>query len=286
MKHLTIIATSALLCAAIATQAAPVKKAPARKASAKQAAPASSLPAPSLNGAKVFVKYSLIYYPSYNTTFEQLVLFPDGTAFDEVPDKPISSFSVAGLRKIVKPIYIGRWKVAGNTLTLNFPNKSRTLRKHPHGWADTADKPPEDSAYGVYYPVVSPPRAQMLGAWKFSSLMVMGTSGGGTPMVAAGTSGDWIFGADGTFRDGSTSFVSGTTTNMGNVFKGEGDVTQTGHRNQSSSGKWRIDGPLLTLEKNGQRTVHLAFLMPYWTKNAANTDLMIDGDRWKRPEKK
>ena len=281
MKRLTAITASAFLCATIPTLAAPVKKAPAKKI-----APASSLPAPSLNGAKVFVKYSLVYYPSFNTTFDQLVLFPDGTAFDEVPDKPITTFNVATLRKIVKPMYIGRWKVTGNTLTLNFPNKSRTLRKHPHGWADNADKPPKDSAYGIYYPVTAAPRTRILGAWKFSSLMVMGTNGGGTPMVAAGTTGNWIFNGDGTFSDGSESFVSGTTTNMGDIYKGSGNVTQTGHRRQSSSGKWRLDGPLLTLEKNGQRTVHLAFLMPHWSKNPADTDLMIDGDRWKRPEKK
>lgn len=252
----------------------------------KKTVSANALPAAALGGAKVFVKYSLIYYPSFNTTFEQLVLFPNGTAFDDVPDKPLTKFDEASLRKIVEPMYVGRWRIAGAKMTLTFPKRSRVLRKHPRGWFDGQGALPTDSAYDIYYPVIAPPRAQMLGAWKFSSLMVMGTMGGGSPMVAAGTQGHWTFNANGTFSDGSESFSSATTTNMGEGFKGEGDVTQTGKNRQSSSGQWRIDGPLLTLQKNGQRTVHLAFLMPYWTKNAANTDLMIDGDRWKRPDKK
>ncbi len=105
-------------------------------------------------------------------------------------------------------------------------------------------------------------------------------------MVAAGSQGDWTFNADGTFSDGQKSFVSATTANMGDAYKGQGDVYSNSKRRRNSAGRWRIDGPLLTLEKDGERTVHLAFLMPYWTKNMAQTDLMIDGDRWQRPGRK
>ena len=276
-----------LCCAALTGAllgASPVVAKPAKKAA--KAAAKSALPAASLGGARVFVKYSLQYYPSFTTRFDHLLLFPNGVAFDDIPLKPMASFSAASLRKALNARDVGTWKMSGNALALSFPTGKRTLKKHVFGWFDGQGAPPADSAYDIYYPVTSPPRARLLGAWQFSSLIVMGTSGGGSPMVAAGTSGNWVFNAAGTFRDGSESFTSATTTNMGDAYKGEGDVTSTSNRRKSSSGKWRLDGPLLTLEKDGQRTVHLAFLMPHWTKNQNATDLMIDGDRWKRPEKK
>lgn len=249
-------------------------------------APSSTLPAASLNGARVFVKYSLVYYPQYSTEFDQLVLFPNGTAFDEVPEKPIARFDVATLRTIVDSRSIGQWKTAGKTLVLNFPRGQRTLRKHPKGWFDGTGALPTDSAYDIYYPVTTPPRARLLGNWQFKSLIAMGTVGGTAPMVAHGETGQWNFKADGTWSDGSQTFTSATTTNMGEAYGGKnGGVTSLDKSRQSSAGKWRIDGPLLTLEKNGQRTVHLAFLMPNWSKNPGVTDLMIDGDRWTRPKK-
>ncbi len=104
-------------------------------------------------------------------------------------------------------------------------------------------------------------------------------------MVASGSRGDWMFNANGTFSDGAKSFTSATTANMGDAYKGDGDVVSNANRVRKSSGTWRIDGAILTLEKEGRRTVHLAFLMPYWTKNKDQTYLMIDGERWKRPGK-
>ena len=239
----------------------------------------------STSGARIFIKYSLEYYPSFNTRFDHLLLFPNGTAFDDIPTKPLTSFSEASIRKGLHPRDIGRWKVAGNSLVLTFDKKNRTLKKHARGWFEGKGKPEKDSAYDIYYPVISPPRARMLGLWENSELVVSGTQGGAAPMVAAGSSGVRSFNANGTFSDGRESFVSSTTQNMGDAYKGEGDVVSNNKRKSKSAGKWSISGSLLTLEQNGVRTVQLAFLMPYWTKNMANTDLMIDGDRWKRPEK-
>lgn len=274
-----------LFCAALAGAllcVSPVVAKPAKKAASSAAKSAAALP----GGARVFVKYSLAYYPRFTTNFDHLLLFPGGVAFDDIPTKPIAQWNVATLRKTLDARDAGSWKMSGNALSLSFPRGNRTLKKHKFGWFDGKGAPPADSAYDIYYPVTAPPRAKLPGAWQFSSLIVMGTNGGGAPMVAAGTSGNWVFNADGTFRDGSESFTSATTTNMGEAYKGDGDVTSTGTRRQSSSGKWNLNGALLTLEKDGQRTVHLAFLMPHWTKNQNNTDLMIDGDRWKRPERK
>lgn len=214
------------------------------------------------------------------------MLFPDGTAFDDIPTEPLTSFNSASLKKLVDPAVVGRWKMAGNTLSLTFPKAKRALKKHPRGWFDGTDAVPKEGAYDIYYPMISPLPARMLGAWKNNSLVVLGTQGGGMPMVAGGSSGSWMFNRNGTFSDSEESFSSATTANMGEAYKPEGDLYSLDKGSRASAGKWRIDGPLLTLEKNGQRTLHLAFLMPYWTKNMTNTDLLIDGDRWKRPDKK
>lgn len=245
---------------------------------------ASGAPGAALGGARVFVKYYQETYPRITTRFAHLLLFPDGTAFDDIPAKPLPDFSEGALRGLLDPGDVGRWKTTGDALLLTFPREKRTLRKHPNGWY--AGAVPTEGAYDIYYPVISPPRGRLLGAWQNNSLIVIGTEGGGSPMVAAGSRGDWAFNADGTFSDGEQSFTGATTQNMGEAYKGDGDVVATGHGSRKSSGKWRIDGPLLTLERDGKRTVHLAFLMPHWSKNTAQTDLMIDGDRWKRPDKK
>lgn len=280
MKRFAVWAavTSALLCVTMPVVAKANKKTPSSAS--------STLPAAKLGGARVFVKYYQEYYPTITTKFGHLLLFPDGTAFDDIPTKPMTNFSEATLRKLVNARYVGKWKQAGKTLVLSFPKEKRTLRKHPRGWFDGKGALPTEGAYDIYYPVISPPRTRMTGAWQNNNLVVLGTAGGGTPMVAGGSSGKWLFKANGTFDDSAESFSSATTANMGDAYKPAGDLYSTSSGKRASSGKWRIDGPLLTLEKNGQRTVHLAFLMPYWTKNMTNTDLMIDGDRWKRPEKK
>lgn len=280
MKRFALVAavTSALLVGTMPVVAKTSKN--------KKATFSSTLPAPTLGGARVFVKYYFQYYPTMTTKFGHLLLFPNGTAFDDIPLKPMSNFSEATLRKLVDSDVVGKWEQAGKTLVLSFPKEKRTLRKHPRGWFDGKGALPTDSAYDIYYPVISPPRGSMTGAWQNNSLVVLGTAGGGAPMVAGGSKGNWKFNANGTFSDSAESFSSATTQNMPEMYKGNGDVVATSNSKRSSSGKWRIDGPLLTLEKEGQRTVHLAFLMPYWTKNMNNTDLMIDGDRWKRPEKK
>lgn len=279
------ISMKPLIFAAVATSAFLAAAAPGMAQNPRGPA-ASSLKAAALGGARVFVKYYQQYYPTPTTRFGQLLLFPDGTAFDDIPAKPLPTFSAATIRPLLDPQDVGRWKMAGNTLLLTFPKEKRTLRKHPHGWYDGEGALPTDSAYDIYYPVISPPPGRLLGVWKNKSLTVLGTAGGGSPMVAAGSEGNWTFNADSTFSDGQESFVGATTANMGDAYKGEGDVYSNSKRSRKSAGKWRIDGPLLTLEKDGQHTVHLAFLMPYWTKNMAQTDLMIDGDRWQRPGRK
>lgn len=275
-----------LIFAAVVISALLSAAAPGMAQKARRPAASDSLKAAALGGARVFVKYYQQYYPAPATRFGQLLLFPDGTAFDDIPTKPLLNFSEATIRRLLDPQDVGRWKMAGNTLLLTFPKEKRTLRRHPHGWYDGEGVLPTNSAYDIYYPVISPPPARLLGDWKNKSLIVMGTAGGGSPMVAAGSQGDWTFNADGTFSDGQKSFVSATTANMGDAYKGQGDVYSNSKRRRNSAGRWRIDGPLLTLEKDGERTVHLAFLMPYWTKNMAQTDLMIDGDRWQRPGRK
>lgn len=239
----------------------------------KKKATPGPLKAASLGGARVFVKY---WFDATTTpVFEHLLLFPDGTAFDDIPDKPLPSFSAATLRKMLPARNVGRWKETGKTLLLTFPGGKRTLAKGPKGWFDTQGVQ-QKGPYHIYFPIGGPPRARLVGAWESQRRTVLGTAGGEAPMVTAGSSGDWIFNANGTYSDGKTSFASATS----------GGAFSASVRQSQSEGKWRLDGPLLTLEKNGERTVHLAFLLPHWTSNGPSSTFLIDGDRWERSKAK
>ena len=256
----------------------------------KTAAASNSLPAASLNGARVFIKYSVVTYPRYSTVFRPLILFPDGSAFDKFPKEPLTEFTPDTLRNSLEKFYIGQWKETGKTMTLNFPGKAdydrtRTLRKNSLGWFDGKGTLPVGKDYDIYYPVILPSHGDLLGDWKNKFSAMYGSVGGAAPMVMAGSEGIWKFNADGTFADAKESFSGSTTASMGEIYqRGEGNTDQYSNRKQSSSGKWRVDGPLLTIEKSGVRTIHIAFLMPYWSKT--DVDLMVDGDRWERPDNK
>lgn len=259
--------------------------APARRAG--KTIPAGPLPAASLNGARVFVKYA--QDPFSGARFDHLILFPDGTAFDDVPSDPLPRFDAATLRKMLKARAVGTWKQAGNTLVLSFPNAGeprRMLKKHPRGWYDGNDALPEaKSTYDIYFPVIFPPRQALLGPWKNRSLTTTGMAGGGggAPMVAAGGTGDYVFRADGTFSSSEKRFASATTTNRGDVFKSGGDVGAYSSKQNGAAGRWRLDGPLLTLAtSDGTRTVRLAFRLPHWDSDNS-PDLLVGGDWWRRP---
>lgn len=250
------------------------------------AATGGPLPAATTHGAQIFIKYT--FQPT-STTFDQLILFPSGAAFTDVPSKPVSTFDEATLRASLKPYDVGSWKQSGDTIVLSFPNKKRdqvtTLRKVARGWYDGDGKPDPESAYHTYFPVVKLTPEQLAGAWKHESLTTMGTLGGGAPMVAAGSTGNRVFNANGTFSEGKKSFASATTANMGDAFKSGGDVGTYGTNSKNGVGRWRLDGPLITMESQGKRIVALAYILPNWNKSGP-PEILIDGDWWKRPEKK
>lgn len=246
---------------------------------------ARPLPPADSGDLRAFVAYSVSYYPRYTTNFNFLLLSSDGTAFRDVPHKPTPRFDAATLRRTLDAGDVGRWKQSGSTLLLTFPSTSLTLHKYPQGWRE---KPLTDkeSAYDTFYPITPPARQALLGVWKSSSLVTYGTNGGGAPMVAAGSNGDLVLRADGTFTSAEASFTSATTANVGDAYKGDGDVYAEGKNRAAAAGRWRLDGFLLTTEANGNRTVRLAFFMPHWSRNGNPQDMMLNDDRWKRPEKR
>ncbi len=255
------------------------------------AASTGPLPPASAHRARIFVKCT--FQPT-ETSFDQLILFPGGAAFTDVPSKPVSRFDEATLRASLKPYDVGTWKQSGTTLVLTFPNQTRdkvtTLRKVPKGWYDGTGKIESDSSYDTYFPAAPLTSAQIAGPWKTESLVTMGMAGGAAPMVAHGSSGKRVFRADGTFAGGSESFTSATTANMGDGFKSDsfksgGDVGVYGTKNKKGVGRWRLDGPLITMESDGKRSVALAYVLPHPNKTGP-PEILIDGDWWRRPDKK
>lgn len=268
-------------------QAAPataVAKTKTKPSPVKAVAQTGPLAATSLNGAKVFVKYRMQFGTAAQMMFDHLILFPDGSAFDDIPDDPLPSFDAAALRQTLRPNHVGRWKMTGNGLALTFEGKTEAFKKHNSGgWAESDYK---SGAFNVYFPVKVATKAQILGAWKHRSLTTMGMAGGGAPMVAAGSDNLLVFADNGSFTKAGKSFASATTANMGDAFKSGGDVTTTGGRANSFKGQWRLDGPLLTTSENGRRVVQLAFILPNWGEATEPPEILIQGDHYFRPDKK
>ena len=234
-----------------------------------------------VGGAKVYVRYVVPDMYSGGGNFREIVLFPDGSAFEGLPSDPISSFDVATIRRSSKKYDIGTWRASGGRMTLTITgSKPETyVRDASGGWADPDHK---SGAYGVYWPVQPATKAQLLGAWKHKSLSTSGMAGGGTPMVASGSNGDLSFAANGTFARAREGFASATTSGMGDAFK-TGDVTAYGKNKSGGRGQWRLDGPVLTTVENGRRRVQLAYILPHWSDEKKAPELLIDGDWWYRP---
>ncbi len=242
--------------------------------------PVGGLVPAKVGGAKVYVRYVVPDGFSGGGTFRELVLFPDGSAFEGLPSDPIPSFDAATIRRYSKKYDVGTWRQSGGRMTLVIDGgKPETWVKHPSGgWAETDYK---SGAYGVYWPVKLATKAQLLGAWKHKSLSTMGMAGGGTPMVASGSNGDLSFAANGTFSRAREGFASATTANMGDAFK-SGNVTTYGKNKSGAQGQWRLDGPVLTTVENGRRGVQLAYILPNWNKDGSPPELLIGGDWWYR----
>lgn len=157
------------------------------------------------------------------------------------------------------------------------------LRKNRKGWSEEGAK--ADSSYDIYFPVIPISKQLITGAWRNKSLTTTGFAGGGMPMVTAGSTSDFFIKLDGTFSNSRDSFVGATNANMGDAFKGDTTFGTYHENNRNAAGRWRLDDLLLTMEKDGTRAVHLAFVLPNWSSDGS-TDLMVGGDRWERPEDK
>ncbi len=212
------------------------------------------------------------------TYHKPLVLFPDGTAFDEVPGGLLASFDPATLRAALtaedKEEHVGTWRQEGNSLVLTFAGKTRQLPRVKRGWWDDEDPPDPDTPYKTYFPILQATTEDLLGPWVSESLFTMGVPGG--DLIASGSTKNRVFFADGTFTEDQDRFVSATGEIAGSTYGAFGT------NDASVAGRWRIDGPLLTLEQDGQRGVVLAFILPEWDDE--DGDLWIGGDWWDRPE--
>ena len=234
--------------------------------------PAGGLTASSANGARVFVMYVVSINGSSPT--RELVLFPDGTAFTDLPSGPVASFTVASLRKAVRPVYVGRWSQSGDRLTVKTGKDTDVYVKDPSGgWADPDQKSGE---FGIYFPVLPASAASIAGAWHSQTIVSVGVAGGAGPMTFGGGTGNLVFAKNGTFAKAGKGFATSSSS--------AGGVTAIG-KGRQAQGQWRLDGLMLTTVQNGQRGVQLLYAMPHWKKSGEAPDIMIQGSRWSRPEK-
>lgn len=234
--------------------------------------PMGKLTPSSLGGAQVFVMYVVSINGS--SPINELVLFPDGTAIDDLPSKPTAGFDVATVRAASRPPNVGRWSRSGNRLTVKIGRSTDVYVKDPSGgWADPERK---SGSFGIYFPVKPASPAALAGSWHNETLSSVGLVGGGGPVTFGGSSGDLVFSSNGAYVKSGRGFAS-TTSSVGDV-----SVLGKGRRAQ---GQWRLDGLLLTTVENGQRGVQLAYILPHWGKSTEAPEIMIQGSRWSRPGK-
>ena len=248
--------------------------------------PADQLAAPPELAAQVFVKYEIpiIFIP--HKDINELLLFPDGTAINNLPRGPIANLELTTLKAALDPTSVGRWKQLGNHLDLTFGGKTTTFEKDfaSGGWADPKQRKDQ---WFIYFPVIAPTAALLEGGWQSKGVSGVGMMpGGATPKVIAGVSGDLVFLPDGTFAKAGRGFALGTTVNMGPAFEVGPDVMATEQRSSNSKGQWRLDGLQLTTLENGRRGVQLVYFLPHFTSDNKPTDIMIQGMRWFRPQQK
>lgn len=250
----------------------------------------NALPPANAESVEIYVKYDWGYGLNGMWTSEDpLILFPDGTAFSAVPEEgAITTFDAASLRAAFTPEnraeHVGTWKRAREKLILIFEDETRRLPKTDRGWWDGDGAPDPESAYNTYFPIIPATEKDLVGPWVTKNLTLSGTPGGALPSVASGSTTNRVFYADGTFSEDSERFVSATNANVGEPYQTGTTVGMFSKNEGQAAGRWRIDGPLLTIERDGQRAVLLAFIMPHWDKDNPGSDTWIDGDRWERPE--
>ncbi|MEM6337234.1 MAG: hypothetical protein AAF752_11750 [Bacteroidota bacterium] len=234
-------------------------------------------PAPKLD-AEIYMKYTWTYGSTIRVHQKPLVLFPDGTAFKELPTGVVSTFEPAALRAALieedEGEHVGTWRREDDTLILTFEGETRRLPRTERGWWDDDDPPKSDTAYKTYFPIVIAEREDLLGPWISESLFTIGVQG--VNFAASGSTANRVFFADGTYTEDEERFVTATGEITGGSYVGFGS------NDTSVAGRWRIDGPLMTIEKNGQRGVLLAFILPEWDKKGG--DVWIGGNWWDRPD--
>jgi hypothetical protein len=239
---------------------------------AMRSLPIGKLTPSSLGGAQVFAMYVVSINGS--SPIRELVLFPDGTAIDDIPSGPVVRFDSTTLRA-ANPGAAGRWSRSANRLTITIRAKNEVYVKDPSGgWADPERR---SGSFGIYFPVLPLKSATLSGPWHSETLMSVGMVGGPGPVTFGGSTGDLAFSANGTYAKAGRGFAS-TTSSIG-------DVSTVG-KPQEGRGQWRLDGLLLTTVENEQRGVQLAYALPRWSKPGEAPDIMIQGRRWSRPEKK
>ena len=113
----------------------------------------------------------------------------------------------------------------------------------------------------------------MQGQWTTRSFSVSGGLGG-TPTIASDATGTLVFRGD-RYAAGRAGLVS----------VGSADAAGGFSNRSRGGGRFRLDGLLLTREKDGKRGVELCFLMPNWDGKVPKT-FWIGGDRYERPKKK
>ena len=251
------------------------------------AAAETTLPPVRADGVEVYLSYTAgVSALSGILEIEQhpLTLFPDGTAVQEYPEGPVAAFTPAAIRQAFPPEdraeSVGTWRKQGGALVLTFAGETRRLPRTPKGWHDVENDDldgPSWDGYHVYLPASAIGAGQLSGPWEMEDLFLAGTPGSTlAPVVSGGRTGARVFYGDGTFSEVTRSGLRVVAPDWAT-----GTYPTSRSNAGQASGRWRLDGSVLTIDRDGARTVLLAMLMPEYDDE--DVAVWIGTDHWTRP---
>ena len=192
---------------------------------------------------------------TYGPTTQVLVLFPDGTAINELPAEPVASFSPAAIRATFdpddRPARVGTWRRSDSVLTLTFDGDSQSFARISKGWWDGEEPLDPDATDGIYLPTRPLAASDLIGEWETAEAY-----------AANALTGDEFDISEAVF-----SF-------------GPGGVLIVDGPDERTTGRWSLDGVWLSVELAGQASVLPAYTVSEEDREDPPSEIWIGDMLW------
>jgi len=257
-----------------------------------------------LDGPTLLVKHRFslnVISGSMQVYNDYLLLLPDGTAYENIPNEGLRDVSPVRLvaETAERPRDLGKWRrVAGGvngdgietTFTRSmYDSQAQAARdklevevyqKTPNGgWS----KDGKHDRWNNYAPVIALDAKRLLGPWELDEkIITAGKIGGPLPAITVLRSRNYTFYGDGKFTASASQVVSSNTTLKGADQSRFTVVTYDRSPEQAETGTYQLDPGNLALaltEADGKRRTVTAFILPNWGDPDKKSSIVIDHQR-------